>query len=88
MAIRRVWYSSIGLQSGLTVTAKLYDEKNVLIQDNIAFMEMPQYPVYYADVTFPQQSKSMMIVFENGSFVMMNVFDYTVIPGMVTYRIG
>lgn len=88
MNVRRVWYSSIGLQSGLTVTAKLYDEKNILIQDNITFVEMTQCPVYYADVNFPQHSKSMMMVFENGSFVMMNVFDYTVIPGMVTYRIG
>lgn len=87
MAIKRVWYQSAGLQSGLVVTAKLYNDKNELLLDNIPFTEMPTYPVYYADVDFPR-SKSMMIVYEDGEMTMMNVFDYAVIPGIVTYRMG
>ena len=87
MAVKRIWYQSSGLTQGLTVTAKLYGTQNQVLNANISFTEMPDDAIYYSDVDF-NTGRSMMKVYEDGQFVLMNVFDFGNYPGIISARIG
>lgn len=58
-----------------------------MINANITFTEMPDDAVYYADVDFIN-GRSMMKVYENGVFTLMNVFDFSNYPGIISARMG
>lgn len=87
MAVRRIWYQSSGLAQGLIVTAKLYGTQNQLLNGSIEFQEMSEDAIYYADVEF-LDGKSLMKVYENGVYTLMNVFDYSNGPGIISAKIG
>lgn len=84
--INRLFYISTGFAVGLTVTAHFIKE-NLTVTPTITFIEHPtETGVYYVDYNFDVNGKWIIKVFENGILTTADIFEMSVISGIVTYR--
>jgi len=84
--IQRIWYQPVTFATGLTVTAKLYDSQNVLVNGAIEFQEMaPETGIYYSDINFSTVGKFIMVFSENGTRTIVFIVEVGVGAGIVTY---
>ena len=83
---QRIWYQPVTFATGLTVTAKMYDNQNVLVDDAIVLQEMAvETGVYYSDINFSTVGKFIMVFSENGTRTIVFIVEVGVGAGIVTY---
>jgi len=80
-------YRPSGWESGLDVTARLYDVATLAVIDGaITFDEMDSEPIYYADVEFPDTGKYLLVILHSGQRRASVVLKAGYGPGIV-YRV-
>jgi hypothetical protein len=83
---QRIWYQPVSFDTGLTVTAKLYTDGNVLVNGDITFQEMvTETGIYFADINFPSTGKYILVFSEDGTRTIMFVTEVGTGAGFVTY---